>query len=77
MPKRSTSRHRPSPLNGAPRDAANRPSPPAMPWEASHRRVTFYCPEDLLHAIEAEMVRSGRSKSRVIVDALQEHLERL
>ncbi len=44
-------------------------------WDESHRRVTFYCPQDVLEAIEAEMARSGRSKSRVIVDALSEHLE--
>jgi hypothetical protein len=43
-------------------------------WEASHSRVTFYCPDDLLEAVEREMDRSGRSKSRVIVDALREHL---
>jgi Ribbon-helix-helix protein, copG family len=43
-------------------------------WEASHSRVTFYCPDDLLAAVEREIDRSGRSKSRVIVDALREHL---
>ena len=43
-------------------------------WELTHRRVTFYCPQDLLEEIENEMTVSGRSKSRVIVDALREHL---
>ena len=43
-------------------------------WEEAHHRVTFYCPRDLLAELEAEMERSGRSKSRVIVDALVEHL---
>ena len=43
-------------------------------WEAAHQRVTFYCPRELLARLEAEMERSGRSKSRVIVDALAEHL---
>lgn len=43
-------------------------------WEDAHKRVTFYCPSDLLAAVEAEMARSGRSKSRVIVDALAGHL---
>ena len=43
-------------------------------WDESHRRVTFYCPQELLEALEAAMTRSGRSKSRVIVDALREHL---
>ena len=48
----------------------------APSWEESHTRVTFYCPRDLLAAVEAEMQRSGRSKSRVIVDALAAHLGR-
>jgi hypothetical protein len=39
-------------------------------WDATHRRVTFYCPVPLLVRIEAEMVRSGRSKSQVIVEAI-------
>jgi hypothetical protein len=45
-----------------------------VPWEAAHQRVTFYCPVDLLDQVEAEVARSGRSKSRVIVDALRAHL---
>jgi hypothetical protein len=52
------------------------PSTTEAGWEATHHRVTFYCPLDLLGALEAEMRRSGRSKSRVIVDALREHLIR-
>jgi hypothetical protein len=43
-------------------------------WDASHRRVTFYCPDDVLEAIHTDMARSGRSKTRVIVDALRAHL---
>jgi hypothetical protein len=46
------------------------------------RRVTVYCPKDLLAAIEAEVERSKRedprskrrSKTSVIVDAIREHL---
>jgi len=34
-------------------------------------RVTFHCPLDLLDLVEAEMGRSGRSKGRVITDALR------
>ena len=45
-------------------------------WEDTHKRVTFYCPAALLTEVEAEMRRSGRSKSRVIVDALAAHLKR-
>ncbi len=44
-------------------------------WDESYRRVTFHCPVALLQAVEAEMERSGRSKSRVIVDALRAALE--
>jgi len=43
-------------------------------WEASNTRVTFYCPVSLLGQIEQEIRRSGRSKTRVVVDALREHL---
>ncbi len=43
-------------------------------WDESHRRVTFYCPLDLLQALEGEMGRSRRSKTAVIVDAIREHL---
>jgi Ribbon-helix-helix protein, copG family len=43
---------------------------------ATLQRVTFYCPLELLEAVEAEMERSGRSKSGVIVDALRAHLAR-
>ena len=47
---------------------------PAQRWEAQHRRVTFYCPVELLERIEAEIVQSGRSKTAVIVDALRADL---
>ena len=43
-------------------------------WEETHRRVTFYCPDEVLDAIETEMARSDRSKTRVIVDALRTQL---
>lgn len=45
-------------------------------WEEAHQRVTFYCPRDLLRTLELEAVRSDRSKTQVVVDALREHLER-
>lgn len=44
-------------------------------WEQTHQRVTFHCPTWLLARIEAEVARSGRSKTRVIVDAVQAALE--
>jgi hypothetical protein len=40
-------------------------------WEGQNKRVTFYCPTQLLDLIEEEMERSGRSKTSVIVDALR------
>jgi Ribbon-helix-helix protein, copG family len=43
-------------------------------WEETHHRVATYWPLELLEAVEAEMRRSRRSKSRVVVDALREHL---
>jgi hypothetical protein len=44
-------------------------------WDASHLRVTFYCPRSLLGQVESEIKRSGRSKTRVIVEAIQSHLK--
>ena len=50
-------------------------STPAAPtWEETHQRLTFHCPVTLRRAIEEEVARSGRSKSRIIVDAVREHL---
>lgn len=46
----------------------------AQSWEATHKRVTFHCPLDVLEALEAAVASGDRSKSRVIVDALREHL---
>jgi len=43
-------------------------------WEDSHTRVTFYCPVSLVKTVESEVADSGKSKSQVIVDALQGHL---
>lgn len=49
-------------------------TPAAATWEETHQRLTFHCPVALRRAIEEEVARSGRSKSRVIVDAVREHL---
>ena len=46
----------------------------AAGWDESHRRVTFYCPLDLLEGLEKEVGRSRRSKTAVIVEAIREHL---
>ena len=45
-------------------------------WEDTNRRVTFYCPEDVREQLDAEAAASGRSTSRVIVDALRAELAR-
>ena len=47
----------------------------ATTWEEAHQRVTFHCPKALVAMIEREMRRSGRSKSRVIVEALAADLK--
>jgi hypothetical protein len=36
----------------------------AASWDATHQRVTFYCPLELLETIEADMHRSGRKQER-------------
>jgi hypothetical protein len=51
-----------------------RSTPSDEKWEDAHSRVTFYCPVTLVATIEAEVANSGRSKSQVIVGALQAHL---
>jgi hypothetical protein len=64
----------PSTVEGPPPTLDPRAGPVGGPessaWEARHKRVTFYCPTDLLQGVEVEMRRSGRSKTAVIVDAL-------
>lgn len=42
-------------------------------WEDRFTRVTFHCPVEALDAVEKEMARTGRSKSRVIGEALLAH----
>jgi hypothetical protein len=68
----------PSTVEGPPPTGDPRAGPVGEPessaWEARHKRVTFYCPTDLLQRVEVEMRRSGRSKTAVIVDALSADL---
>ena len=78
----ATLRPEPSKLPEPPRRAGrsrsvSTPAPPSSSgraWEANHKPVTFYCPLDVLKRIEEAMATSARSKSRVIVDALCQHL---
>lgn len=44
-------------------------------WEELHRRATYHLPIDLQEAVAAEAERSGRSKSRVVTDALRTYLQ--
>lgn len=60
---------------GKPSTVDRVPSTPGGPWDKNHTRVTFHCPKALLREVEEEMKRSGRSKSRVIVDAITKHIE--
>ena len=39
-------------------------------WNDLHQRVTFYCPKELIEKIESTMRASRKSKSQVIVVAL-------
>ena len=77
-PVRNLSTHRGQEAIYSSADPDTAPAPGASPtftWDASHRRVTFYCPVGLVPELEAEMVRSGRSKTAVIIDALMAHLQ--
>ena len=59
--------------------AGDGPRQPGRPrqgagWDASNKAVTFYCPVDLVAAIEAEVAKGRRSKTQVIVQALRAEL---
>lgn len=43
-------------------------------WEKNNHRHTFYLPKDVAAYLDEAVATSGRSKSRVVVDALCEHL---
>lgn len=72
-PRSTKSTPKTRPAKSAKKPAA--PAPAAGSWNATHERVTFHCPRAVIDAVEAEVTRGGRSKSRVIVDALREHLK--
>jgi hypothetical protein len=48
-----------------------RPTPPEGRWTDRHRVVSFYASDELRTWIEQEMRRTGKSKTQVIVDALE------
>ncbi len=45
-------------------------------WNDLHQRVTFYCPKDMVEKIESTMEATGKSKSQVIVIALESLLSK-
>jgi hypothetical protein len=53
-----------------------RPAPPEGPWDDRHHRVTFYASDELLAWVEEEMGLTGRSKTQVIVHALEQQRRR-
>lgn len=52
-----------------------RSKPATGGWDELHRRTTFYCPIELVEALDRARKATGRSKSQVIVDALRAHLD--
>ena len=48
-----------------------RPVPPEGRWTDRHRLVSFYASDELWEWIDEEVRRSGMSKTRVIVGALE------
>ena len=48
-----------------------RPTPPEGRWTDQHHRVTFYASDELRAWIDDEVRRTGKTKTQVIVDALE------
>jgi hypothetical protein len=40
-------------------------------WESRQKRVTFYCPLDVLEVLDTQVEQTGRSLTQVIVTALR------
>ena len=47
------------------------PVPPNGRWTDRHRLVSFYASDELRAWLEEEVRRTGRSKTQVIVEALE------
>jgi len=45
-------------------------------WDTNHKRVTFYCPLELLRELEEAVRTTGRSKTRFLVEGLRLALDR-
>jgi hypothetical protein len=65
------------PAAGGASPVPSAPPPAVVPgraeetWEATHKRVTFYCPTDLLDDLEHAVHTTGRSKSQLLVEGLR------
>jgi len=64
----------PLPIAGNPESATQDVN--AETWDANHKRVTFYCPLELLHELEAAVRTAGRSKTQFLVEGLRLALDR-
>ena len=53
-----------------------RPRPPEGRWNDRYRVLHFYASDELRAWIEQEMRETGKSKTQVIVEALEEHRRR-
>ena len=53
-----------------------RPVPPEGRWTDRHRLVSFYASDELREWIAEEVLRTGMSKTQVIVHALEEQRAR-
>lgn len=57
------------------RRAGRPPREDGATWEETHSRATYHLPRTLQEAVTAEAASSGRTKSRVVADALRQHLK--
>ena len=64
----------PLPIAGNPESAAQDVN--TEKWDANHKRVTFYCPLELLHELEEAVRTTGRSKTQFLVEGLRLALDR-
>lgn len=62
------------PAGGADHRDDTQPEEARRSWADLHSRATYHLPVDLQQAIAEEAARSGRSKSRVVADALRAYL---
>jgi len=59
----------PLPIAGSPESATQDVN--TEKWDANHKRVTFYCPLELLHELEEAVRTTRRSKTQFLVEGLR------